>query len=206
MASEDDQLSVRVIARRSGTVSELTAFLRDFEAAYNRLYLVEHSWSAGWRGRRPFQLGMFWESEYWRLNQPIDKHETELIVPDDVLMVTRVSIGSPGFWEFLGSLNPLQQIREFLNDRHKRRQDHEYRELAEKEKLVLDNELIQSQILEKQNSILRERVEIMRDAGFSEKQIREFVWSSVGKPLSQLGRHQDARLIEGISGDNLKRR
>ena len=30
---------------------------------------------------------------------------------------------SPGFWEFLGSLNPLEVIRRYLNDRHERAKD-----------------------------------------------------------------------------------
>jgi len=61
--------------------------------------------------------------------------------PKDLLEIASFSIHSPGFWEVLGGLNPLQQIREYLNDRHKRRQDREFREAAEKKKLEIENEL-----------------------------------------------------------------
>jgi hypothetical protein len=31
-------------------------------------------------------------------------------------LVARVELGSPGFWEFAGALNPLEAIRKYLND------------------------------------------------------------------------------------------
>ena len=76
-------------------------------------------------------------------------------LPDYRLEIRRIQINSPGFWEFLGALNPLQQIREYLNDRHRRRQDHKYREQAERERLMLENEMIRRQIWEKENTIFK---------------------------------------------------
>ena len=107
-----------------------------------------------------------------------------------------MKLESPGFWEFLGALNPLHQIREYLNDRHKRRQDKEYREQAESERLALENDLIQRQIWEKENSILRDRISVMGDLGLSEEEIRRLVWTNVSSPLIELGSHQDNRMIE----------
>src|SRR5690606_29760866 len=82
------------------------------------------------------------------------------IPPQDRLVLNRVRIESPGFWEFLGSLNPLLHIREYLNDRHRRRQDQEYREASEKKRLELENELLQAQIEREFNTVLKERIEI----------------------------------------------
>jgi hypothetical protein len=104
----------------------------------------------------------------------------------------------------LGSLNPLQQIREYLNDRHKRRQDKEFREAAESEKLRLENELIQRQIWEKENAVLRDRILVLKEVGYSEQEIRQLIWAQVGKPLAVLGRHQDSGLIEGASTPTVK--
>lgn len=188
--------SLKVRALRGGTVTEIAAFLTDIEGAYNALYDFE--WTVlQWGGRRrlpPFILG-----ELFGLF-PFD-HDGGELLPEYRLELRRVSIQSPGAWEFLGGLNPIQQLREYLKDRHERRKDHEYRELAEKERLILENELLRRQILEKENGILRDRVAILREAGISDTEIQQVVWSRLGPPLSRLGRHQDTKLIEGPIDD-----
>lgn len=68
--------------------------------------------------------------------------------------------------------------------------------LAERDKLILENELIQRQIWERENSVFRERVLLMRELGFSDAEIRQFVWAAIGRSLVQLGKHQDSGLIE----------
>ena len=88
-------------------------------------------------------------------------------------------IESPGFWEFLGALNPLQQIREYLNGRHKRRQDREYRETAEQERLRLENALIQRQVCEKENAVLRDRINLAKELGYSDHELRQLLWAQV---------------------------
>jgi hypothetical protein len=121
----------------------------------------------------------------------------DTVLPEHRLFIRSVRIESPGFWEVVASLNPLQQLREYLNDRHKRRQDKEYREAAERDRLILENELIQRHVWEKENSVLGERIKLLKDMGLSDQEIRQLVWAQVGKPLAQLGRHQDSRLIGG---------
>jgi hypothetical protein len=162
----------------------------------------------------PASLGLHQQARrYWRRFMPLTEEfiglfpfessltqftgYAESMLPEYRLELRRVSIHSPGFWEFLGGLNPLKQLREYLNDRHERRKDQEYRELAEKERLCLENELLQRQILEKENTILRDQLSIMREVGLGDAEIRQFIWSRLGAPLAQLGRHQDNRLIEG---------
>lgn len=123
------------------------------------------------------------------------------VLPEYRLELARVSIQSPGWIEVLGAVNPLREIREYLKDRHERRKDCEYREAAEKDRLQLENELLQRQILEKENGILRERVELLKEAGASDDEIRQIIWASLGQPLSRLGHHQDTKLIEGPLSD-----
>jgi hypothetical protein len=55
------------------------------------------------------------------------------------LRVRAIEVGSPDFWTVLGSLNPLEQIRKWVDDAHKRRQDRDYKEDAERERLRLEN-------------------------------------------------------------------
>jgi hypothetical protein len=194
--------SLRIKGLRSGTVTEITSFLNDMESAYNSLYSFNLTISR-WHSARRYWRRHIGPEEFFGLGFPFDNgavHSAdypEKILPEYHLELNRVSIQSMGFWEFVGGLNPLQQLREFLNDRHERRKDYEYRELAERERLRLDNELLQKQILEKENSILREQLSIMREVGLGEVEIRQLVWSRIGTPLSQLGRHQDRGLIAG---------
>jgi hypothetical protein len=205
MADEIQIGSLRIFTKRAGTVAEIVGFLQDVEAAYNRIFLFFSfvdffadregffRWRYFWREWREFGF----PPPFWAPFVGFPQIEfLESILPEYKLEVKRIQIESPGFWEFLGALNPLQQIREYLNDRHKRRQDREYREQAERERLLLENELIRRQIWEKENSVLRERISVLREIGFSDDEIRRLIWVYVSQPLIALGKHQDAGLIE----------
>ena len=188
-----------IVANRGGTIAEISAFLSDLENAYIALYSFDVFWFShgSWRHVHPAKsielghplqgLGYF---EYTSI-------EPTMIPPSARLSLERVHIESPGFWEFLASLNPLLQLREFLNDRHRRRQDREYREEAEKERLELDNKLIQRQIEEKDIANTKQKIKYLRDLGYDDYEIRQIIWTQVGIPMSRLGHHQDIRLISG---------
>lgn len=199
MAFENNRGTLIIIGERGGSVSEIAEYLRDLENAYNRIFLFQNFALDSFfdpRSRRSRLHFPFWQEfglslmSLHRAQLPID-----LILPEDQLILQRVRIESPGLWEFLGSLNPLQQIREYLNDRHRRRQDREYREQSEREKLILENELLRRQILERENSIWREQIALLREIGFSNDEIQSLYWANMGLPLVQLGRHQDTQLI-----------
>ncbi|ACL23611.1 hypothetical protein [Chloroflexus aggregans] len=205
MANEVQIGTLRIFTKRAGTVSEIVGLLQDIETAYNRTFLFFSfvdffgdrerffRWRHFWREWREFGFPPpFWMS-YAGFPQI---GVLEAILPEYKLEVKRIQIESPGFWEFVGALNPLQQIREYLNDRHKRRQDREYREQAERERLQLENELIRRQIWEKENSVFRERINILRERGFPNDEIRRLIWAYVSQPLIALGKHQDVGLIE----------
>lgn len=180
---------LKIIAERGGTIGEITAFLADLEAAYVALYMFEERVAQYRRLHRlfPIELVFPFPSSAPYQGPPLT---AESIPPTFRLTVERVQIESPGFWEVMASMNPLQQIREFLNDRHKRRQDREWREAAEKEKLAHENEVLR-------NTVIQGRVTILRDLGFGNEEIGAYVWSEIGPPMSRLGRHQDNRLIGG---------
>jgi hypothetical protein len=137
MADKAGKLTI--LAERGGTIGEVTRFLSDLESAYDALYLFERSW-------RPERIWRQLPPEiWWELGYPVSlahrrgrlRFIGDSVPPRSKLTLERVRIESPGFWEFAASLNPLQQIREYLNDRHRRRQDKEFREAAEKERLAL---------------------------------------------------------------------
>jgi hypothetical protein len=81
-----------------------------------------------------------------------------IVLPEDKLRLERIRFESPGFWEFLGALNSLEVIRQYLQDRHERQRDRQYRSAAEAERLALENEQLRT-------AIVRERLEILRGIG-----------------------------------------
>lgn len=68
---------------------------------------------------------------------------------DDILLLHSANFSSPGFWEFLGTLNPLKLILDYLQMRHEHRKDRSYREAAERRKLELENQILELSFLEK---------------------------------------------------------
>lgn len=197
---------LKIRALRGGTVTEVVTFLEDAEGAYNALYSFNLN-VFGWARARRFWRRFVLPDEPFGLlpfeSGPSSHSELgERIIPEYRLELRRVSIQSPGFWEFFGGLNPLQQMREYLNDRHERRKDQEYRILAEKERMCLENEILRRQISKEDAGILRDQVSIMREAGMGITEIQQYVWSRLGQPLSQLGRHQDTKLIEASLNDD----
>lgn len=76
--------------------------------------------------------------------------------PGDRLIVSRVVLESPGFWEVFGSLNPLEVVRKYLNDRHERQKDRDYRSDAERERLAIENALNRLQVVDRLAKLERE--------------------------------------------------
>jgi hypothetical protein len=113
-----------------------------------------------------------------------------VVLPEDRLRVHAVSVQSPGFWEFLGALNPLETIRKYLSDRHERKKDNAYRNTAEAERLRLDNEKLKTEVV-------KERIEILRGLNIPEDRIAVILNLHVATPLSKLDEAQDSALIEG---------
>ena len=194
-----ENTALRIKANRAGTVKEITDYLFDLEKAYNSLYVFDDFLGVTSSNSSSRRRSKFFFYEFGLPLAPNFKLDSsnDLLLPEDRLIISKINIQSPGFWEVLGSLNPLQQIREYLNDRHNRGKDKRWREQTEKDKAVLENELIQRQIFEAENKTVRERIEIYKELGFSDQEIRQLIWANVGRPLMELGKHQDNGLIEG---------
>lgn len=179
---------LRLGAERLGTVAQIATFLQDLDAAYTSLYAFQLQIPARdpRRARRTFAGTALPSPEMLK---------PSAVRPDHRLSIESVVIESPGFWEFAGTLSPLQQLREYLNDRHRRRQDRTFRDAAERDRLALENDLIQAAVWEKHNAVFRERIALLRSVGYTDQQVRAAIWAALGPPLSQLGRHQDDGLI-----------
>jgi hypothetical protein len=112
------------------------------------------------------------------------------VLKSEQLVISKIVIQSPGFWEFLGNLNPLYQIREYLKDHHGRKKDNDFRIAQEKAKGELEIVNLQLDLVEKYISTLQR-------AGFADEQIRAGVAKYIQEPLQRLRDHQGSGLIDG---------
>ena len=110
-----DHRTIKILADRAGTVKELTNYLTDLENAYNSLHAFNRFLDYFHQESRSNRRMIHFICEFGiPLNSSLKlDNSSDLIKPVDRLVISRISIQSPGFWEIVGSLNPLQQIREY---------------------------------------------------------------------------------------------
>ena len=176
--------TIIVSISRSGEVREFVQLFSDLEYVYNNLYAWEllvdqtrgDSPTTIWRPRRGVGL------------RRIPKPE-QVVLPDDRLYLSKIEIASPGSAEIIGALNPLETLRKYLQDRHARRQNKEYRESAEAQRLALENERLRIEVV-------KDKVDLLRSLGVPEDKIRAALSQHIVEPLERLDRLQEAGLIE----------
>lgn len=181
---------LRLQADRLGTVADIRAYLEAVEQAYNGLYafdLIVNEAKSRAADREP----MSWRSSGRQLRIAIRRisRAEAVVLPEDRLQLRAVSFQSPGFWGFLGALNPLETLRKYVQDRHERRRDRTYREPLEAERMALENQKLKTEVV-------KEQVELLRSLGVPEEKIREALMRHVVLPLEHLDRHQDSGLVE----------
>lgn len=173
-----EQGLLRVHGHGKVEVEQVTAWLTDLKYAYDSIALFM---IADALGRPPIPL-------FFVTSSP---EQLASFVPlADRLLLNAVELKSPGCWEFLGTLNPLEVIRNYLNDRHERRKDREYRESAEARRLQLEN-------LSLENNVLRERIELLKKMGASDSDLAPLRNKLLYVPLSNLDQYQAKGIIEG---------
>jgi hypothetical protein len=147
-----------------------------------------------WYREFPFPRPYLGGSALWFPDWDPEHVAESFVFGDELLLVGRVELGSPGFWEFLGSLNPLEVIRQYLNDRHRRRQDRQYREREEARQLGLENDL-------REIEVLSERLRVAREYGVPEEALAPLLQGLLGRPLGSLGNLQDRGVIDGSKAE-----
>ncbi|MGQ0590409.1 MAG: hypothetical protein ACT4N8_12920, partial [Sphingosinicella sp.] len=188
---------------RGGGLGEFRKFLGDLENAYLSVYLLPTQRELRHLERRlPFPL------EYLGFDFVAMRHnemafaDPSWIHPKDHLEITRITIQSPGWIELVGSLNPLQQIREYLKDRHERRKDREWRWETEKQRALAELEILRIQAERERVGAISEFNELLRRMDISPEQRQKILWERVGVPLARLGHHQDTGLL-GSQNENI---
>jgi hypothetical protein len=174
-----DLVHLRVHGYGQFEVKLVAAYLTDLRRAYYSIIAFEQI-----VGELPFAWSVLLRDKF-----PSEQQIALLIPKSERLILSGVLLESPGFWEFLGSLTPFEVLRKYLNDRHERRKDREYREPAERERLRLENMLLQ-------NEVIAQRIEMARRVGRTDRELAPVINKLLYEPLTSLDRHQDRGVIE----------
>ena len=173
-------------------VSDVRRLLDAMQGAYDGLIAFELiAQEFAYRSRRWRDIGPFLSDSYpWVLLMPEGVISSELVPPDDSLALSRAQLSSPGFLEFLGSLNPLEQIRRYLNDRHQRKLDWQREPERQREtRLRNDNLELQNEKLALSN--LRDRLTLQREFNIPDAQLTLMYRRYVGGQMRALGEAVD---------------
>ncbi len=194
---------VKLNIQRGAGIAEFASFLVDLENAYLALRLLPTIDSARHFTRRWHFLVDYQGVDPSTLRY---RHWPEIsgreIYPKDQLEITRINIQSPGWIELLGSLNPLQQIREYLKDRHDRTKDRAWRGETEKERALLENDILRNQAEHERINVISAFSELLEHVGFSSEERQRAVWERLGPPMMRLANHQDTGLL-GSQNDEI---
>jgi hypothetical protein len=194
---------VQLNIERGAPLQEFREFLADLEQAYVSLYLLPSR-----RELRRLERWLPLPIEYLGLDfigvrqREPGYPDQSRIYPEDQLEITRITIRSAGWVELLGSLNPLQQIREYLKDRHERKKDKAWRWETEKQRAQAEVKILHLQAERERIGAIKDFNDLLEHIDISPEQRRKILWERVGVPLARLGHHQDTGLL-GSQNDNI---
>jgi hypothetical protein len=192
---------LRIQGEAGMRVTDVRDYLARLEHAYNSVLAFEQTISAAERLARRWHGPIFtfdpfgWPSlppRAGRLSSswpPSQEVIASVIPARDRLVLRAARFESPGFWEFAGTLNPLEVIRQYLKDRHDRQRDQAYRDAAEARRLELENNLLE-------NRVIRERVELAKSLGATDSDLAPLINELVYRPLRGLNGPQDEGMID----------
>jgi len=174
----DVRVSLRVESSGGQAAADVRLFLDALESAYNGILSLSLALASG---------ASFWEIQHFRLLPVADR-----------LTLSSVELHSPGFWEFLGKLSPLEVLREYLKDRHERRKDREYREPAEAHRLELENQRLELENQRLALDVLERKLSLHRGFGATSEELAPILHALVFSPLDKLAQVQDKGLIKAV--------
>ncbi len=185
----------RIYGNTLGATHDIISFLYVLERNYNILLLKEKMIIGTIKNRPQLILTKEDYDEAYRKFDKIYKTENiqDRILEDEYLIINKISFNSPGFWEVIGSLNPLNQIREYIQEWHMRKRDNDFLELdkefkgLENEKKKLENDILKLDIT--QRMIIQ-----LKDIGFSNEEINPIIEKCYVN-LELLNTHIDAGRI-----------
>lgn len=201
---QESKAVLRINGQGEVPVSQVSGFLAALEEAYSGASLFLHTIDQLDRwGPLPFA---YWHMPFFRpasgripLARIISEElDFSLQLPSrQRLMLQAVRLESPGWWELAGKLNPLEVIRQYLNDRHERQKDISYRNKAERDRLHYENEILR-------NRVIAERIELARKLGASDEDLAPLWNSLLIRPLRRLDTFQDRGVISDAQSQEVR--
>ena len=192
---------LRIESHGGVRASEIRNLLDAIETAYQAVARVEVAAESllqtfEWAERYGPPL-RYW-SPAWLSQTPLPSS----LAAADPLVVSRVELSSPGFWEFFGSRTPLEVLRKYLNDRHERRKDDDYRSDAERRRLDLENERLAIDNAVSAIKVVDRLYKLERRHGpelYESQAWRRTMGAELREPLEQLADFDCRGLIDGGS-------
>lgn len=194
----ENSIRLRIYGDIEAQISEIQDYLYQLEYTYNSSYVFDKiidqakELNAKYNNNPPLPLSII----IWNTLLPATPEKVGFLVPDeDKLIVKSAVFNSPGFWGFVGNLNPLKFILDFLNLRHEHLKDLEYRNLEDANSLRLSNEKKQLENKALENQIIKEKIQLLKELGATDYELKILKQQLLDKPLKKLGEVQDKGLI-----------
>lgn len=189
-----ERRAVRFDIGRGATVAEFTRFLADLEAVYLALYSLPSRRDL--RGRRRLYILEYVDldlaDDFFGRNRELS---AIMVHPDDQLSIERISIQSPGWTDLTGIGKVLEQIREWLKDRHERKKDVAWRGKSEREQAHWENEILKHQAEREGIGVIRDYADLLEEIGLPPEERQRILWERLGISMTHLGQHQDSGLL-----------
>lgn len=179
-------------------VLDVTRFLTAIENAYNGALVLLRTLEMFPRWQRQSDFPEYARMGFWpsvavatRSGKPrrLDSMRIASAVSRyEALIVKSVRLESPGKWSFLGVADVLEVIRKFLNDRHERKKDKDYREARESNRMKFENDILRTKAIS-------DRVELAKKVGIPEDALAPLLNELLFDRLDELAPFQDRGMI-----------
>ena len=194
----EKKIKLRISTSKLGDIRDVIGYLKSIEDVYNHLYAFELIITDAKKRSEDYNdTTNYGRSRKIKSLMSI-RHPDQIVHPQDRIILNKVNVESPGFWEFFANIIPLETIRKYINDRHERIKDKNYRINQEKERGELENEKLRLEVIQK-------KTDLLKNLGVPEDKIRIAYFKHVLKPLEQIDIYQDKGLIESaeiVEDDN----
>jgi hypothetical protein len=206
---------LRVYGESGMPLSETRLLLEALEHAYNSLYALEsvldtldrleelrHYWPIPSRLFVPFAFGIPFGLALGPIRgrqvswPPSVGELASMVTPGDRLLFGGARFDSPGWWQLVGAAHILDVIRCYLNDRHERRKDKDFRNAAERRKFEQEERAREIQLAYLEDCVIFERIKRAKELGATDRELAPLLNDLLHWPVRVLGSYQDRGIIE----------